>query len=121
MAFKKILLIDDDLELCEELVDTLKSEGHQVECIHEAETAEGLIKNRDFDTILLDYKMPGMTGIDLLKKLKAAGIKSEIIVVSGKPFIEKDIMNEGLTSMVKGVIPKPINPDILLKMIQSKK
>ena len=109
MDSKHILIIDDDLELCEELTDLLESEGFSVRCATDGVLGEELIKNNSYNTIILDYKMPKHSGIDILKKLKAEGIKKKIILFTGRPHVEKQLKDEGLLDMVSALLEKPVN------------
>ena len=116
---KKILIVDDDIELCEELGDMFSSEGFSVTSTADSRQVEMLIQSGDFDTMILDYKMPGMTGIDVLKKIKAQGLKKEIFLVSGRPFVEKMLKEENLSGLLSGIMHKPINFVELLDRIKN--
>ncbi|NTV29990.1 MAG: response regulator, partial [Candidatus Omnitrophica bacterium] len=85
MACKKILIIDDDKELCEELVEFLQAEGYAAECASDSIDGEKLVRSKKYDMVLLDYKMPVLTGVDLLKRLKADNIRERIFIISGRP------------------------------------
>ena len=119
MSAKKILIIDDDAELCEELADMLTGEGHVVSCASDPGKGADIIRNGSYDAVLLDNKMPGVTGIDILKKMKTENINCKVIMISGRPFIEKALAEEGLSGMVAGVISKPIDFSILLSKLKS--
>lgn len=118
MPPKRILIVDDDLELCDELKETLEAEGYSVEFVNDAVKGEGLIRNGGFDTVLLDVKMPQISGIDILKNLKADDIRKRIFLITGRPLIEQALDEENLSDMVSGIIPKPIDTEILLKNIK---
>jgi DNA-binding response OmpR family regulator len=118
MAVKKILIVDDDAELCEELAESLKIDGYSV--THTSDPAEGMERSlKDgYDLLILDYKMHGMTGVDVLKKMKINNVKKNVFIVSGRPFVEKTIDEEGLSGMVKGILSKPVNFRLLLGKIE---
>lgn len=116
---KKILIVDDDVELCEELADMFGAEGFLVSSASDSSQVDHFIGNGDFDLMILDYKMPGMTGIDVLKKMKSAGLKKEIYLVSGRPFIEKVLKEEQVADMLSGLMHKPINFMDLLDRIKN--
>ena len=118
MNVKRILIIDDDLELCEELSDSLRSEGYLVEHIQDPIKAEGLMRGGSYDAFLLDYKMPLLSGIDLLKKLKKDNVRRQILIISGKPHVEVVLKEENLSDMVRGIIAKPIIFETLLEKIR---
>ena len=114
----KILLIDDDKELSEEMVDFLEAEGYKVQAAFDGLDGEKFIKKNQYDVILLDLKMPILNGLDLLKRIKKTGSKSKIILISGKPFLEKEIRKQGLLPMISGFVCKPYNVKELLNTIK---
>jgi DNA-binding NtrC family response regulator len=117
----RILIIDDDVELCEELKDLLADNGFHVSCAYNADQGENMVKDSRFDVIILDNKMNGMSGIDLLKRVDSA-VRKKVILVSGKSFIEKLLMDEGLFGAISGTIGKPIDFELLLtKIIETAK
>lgn len=120
MPSKNILIVDDDMEFCDELAEALKEEGYCPECVSDPVKGEGLIMNGAYNTVLLDYKMPFLTGIDILKKLKAKNIKRRIFIVTGRPFVDQMLRKEKLQDMISGVISKPVNFEELLQEIKNR-
>lgn len=118
MASKRVLIIEDDIELSEQLAEALQDESYFTDCCSDPVKGEGLIRNGDYEIILLDYKLPGLTGIDILKKLKADNIKKRIFLVTGRPSVERVIKEEYLSDMIGGIISKPIDFEGLLKKIK---
>jgi len=104
---RKILLIDDDKELSEELADFLTAEGYQVQAAFDGLEGERLLQKNLYDVILLDIKMPVLSGSDLLKILQKINFKGRIILTSGKPFLDKEIKKSGFSSMISGIVSKP--------------
>lgn len=117
MAEKKLLIIDDDTELCVELADSLELSGYQVDYTADPSRGFDRIKNEDFHAVILDYKMTGYTGTDILSMLKEAGLKPRLLMVSGRPFIEKLVGELGLMDMVDGIMSKPVDVELLLKKL----
>ena len=115
---RKILLVDDDKELSEEMIDFLSAEDYLVQTAYDGLEAEKLIHMHSYDIILLDLKMPALNGVDLLKRLKNTDLKSKIILISGKPFLEKEIKKHGLESMISGFIRKPYEVKKILNTIR---
>src|SRR5436190_1266703 len=79
----RILLIDDDVDLAGELSDALKATGHRVTHLERAETGPELLSRQEFDVVLLDNKMPGMSGIDFLAALHQRDIGIPVILMTG--------------------------------------
>ena len=68
----KILLVDDDETLCALLSEFLQAEGFEVETLHTGDAAtERLLQSDEFDTVVLDIMMPGMSGLDVLRSVRA--------------------------------------------------
>lgn len=115
---KNILIIDDDDEFASELGDILTDEGYNINKVNDGEKAINLIKNFLFDIILLDYKMPKLNGIELLKYLKNKSINSRVILITGSLNVEKIIEEEQVKSQVSYAINKPFQIDDLLNKIK---
>lgn len=119
MDIKRVLIIDDDAELCEELQEILGDEGYDVEATTDSVKGAGLIDKDNYDIAILDFKMPHLTAVDILKQVKIRGRKTKFLLISGRPFIEKTLKEEGLSELVSGIINKPFNADVLLEKIKN--
>jgi len=69
--------------------------------------------------ILLDYRMPGLNGIELLEFIKNKNLRTKVFLVSGKPFVEKLLSDEDLSSVVTCFMKKPFDPKVLLENINA--
>jgi DNA-binding NtrC family response regulator len=78
-----ILLIDDDTDLTSFLRAELEARGHTVVCLHRAEDARDRLGRQPFELVLLDNKMPGMTGIEFLEALRDRGIAVPVVMMTG--------------------------------------
>ncbi len=79
----RILLIDDDADLTRFLQLDLESHGHQVACLERAERGPDILAEGTFDLVLLDNKMPGMSGIEFLAALQQRGLGVPVILMTG--------------------------------------
>jgi DNA-binding NtrC family response regulator len=79
----RLLLIDDDTRLLSYLRKALEDKGHQVHSLDEAEPALDLLQDGAFDLVLVDYSLPGMTGIEFLAALRERGSSVPVIVMTG--------------------------------------
>ena len=100
-------------------MESLNGEGYSAECVYDAIQGEELIRKGSHDIVLLDYKMPALSGVDILKKLKSDNIQKRIFIFSGRPSTEQALKEEDLSDMVSGVIPKPVDFKTLLEKIKS--
>lgn len=67
----RLLVIDDDRELCALIQDYLKPFGYQVACEHDGISGAGLALAENFDAIILDLMLPGMDGLEVLKQIRS--------------------------------------------------
>lgn len=109
MNTKKILIVDDEAVIRHMISLVLNSSGKKFE-ITEADSGDealSILKEREFHLILVDFVMPGMSGIDLINTVKESGITVAAILMSGTfdKEREKDLNEKGFTT-----ISKPFNP-----------
>jgi len=110
-----ILIVEDGRSQREMLRDFLISEGHRV---MEAENGENAIKsvlNSHFDLILLDYKMPGMDGLEVLKEVKRINHEIDVVIITAYGTIETAV--EAIKVGAIDYITKPIELDELLILV----
>ncbi len=79
----RILLIDDDADLSRYLQLALEERGHFVECLERAERGPDTLAEGGFHLVLLDNKMPGMSGIDFLAALQERNLRMPVILMTG--------------------------------------
>src|SRR5262245_33947560 len=80
----RILLIDDDVDLTHFLQAQLTADGHHIECLDSVERAWELLARGDFEVVLLDNKMPGMSGVEFLEALHECGLGDlQVILMTG--------------------------------------
>lgn len=82
---KKILLIEDDKRLCEELSEILTDEGYSVDCKHEGLDGRKTLYDKKYDVLILDIKIPVLDGESILKEVREENLCSKVIVITGKP------------------------------------
>jgi DNA-binding NtrC family response regulator len=83
-----LLLVDDDSDFREIAARHFVRNGYQVQQAEDGEAALGLADRRQFDVAVLDMRMPGMSGIDLIDKLRTSNPECEIIMLTGEGTIE---------------------------------
>jgi DNA-binding response OmpR family regulator len=80
----RILVVEDEAPLRRGLVDALKSEGYHVTACDRGDEAETLLLSRHFDLVLLDLMLPGKDGLQVLRALRAAGLRTDVVVLTAK-------------------------------------
>ncbi len=86
-----LLIVDDDVDFRSTVVRRFLRRGFEVHEASDAEEALSLIQRRQFDVAILDMVMPGMSGLELLKKLNEAGAECESIMLTGQGTIESAV------------------------------
>lgn len=118
-------MIDDDEELCEEITEILTNEGYRVTTAFDGLSGNRLIKKYDYDLIILDIKMPGLSGFDVLRGIKGQNKKIKVIVLTGRP-MSKNLLEERdhndkddrVLGLADGIIGKPFDIEALLGKIK---
>ena len=91
----RILLIEDDSATAQSIELMLKSEGFNVYTTDLGEEGIDLGKVYDYDIILLDLKLPDMSGFEVLRSLRVSKVKTSIFILSGLPDIEDKVRGLG--------------------------
>jgi two-component system, NtrC family, response regulator PilR len=86
-----ILVVDDERSICELLEITFRKEGHKVEVANSVEAAKRKLESQIFDIIISDVRMPGESGVDLLKLSKEIAPDSFFLLITGVPTVETAI------------------------------
>ena len=101
-----LLLVDDDDELREDMVRFFSRRGYNVSECADGEQALVFTGQRAFDVIVLDMAMPGMSGLELLEKLKERGSEAQILMLTGQGTIETAV--EAMKMGAREFLTKPI-------------
>ena len=109
---KKILWVDDEIELLRPHVLFLENKGYSVTTLTNAEDAIELIKHEDFDILLLDEMLHGMDGLTALSDLKEIQPGLPVIMVTKSE--EESLMEEAIGSKIDDYLTKPVNPSQIL-------
>ena len=80
---KRIVIADDNLEICELITDTLKNMGHEVVTVHDGYELLKHLELNSPDIIILDLMMPEKNGISILSTIKQSSSNSRIIIYTG--------------------------------------
>ena len=79
----KLLVVDDEDSLRLLVHDELVNSGYQVDTAESGETALEMIAKKKFDIVILDIRMPGIDGLEVLKHIREDGIKSKVVLLTG--------------------------------------
>lgn len=116
----KVLLVDDEVEFGSALAERLRLRDYDARAISRAEDALEIIQHDPPDVVLLDFKMPGMDGIEMLKLIKVMHPSVEVIMVTGHG--DTQSREEVMSCGAFGYIMKPIDiGELVLKINKSRK
>ena len=107
MAEGNILVIDDELVMCELLRDLLKDKGYEVKYALSGEEGIKVSKENNFDLIMTDLKIPDIDGITVLQEIKKFDPDSMVIVITGYPSFET--IQAALRHGAYDYVTKPFN------------
>jgi len=122
---KRILVLDDDEELCEEITEILIDEGYRVTTAFDGLRGKRLVEKYDYDILILDIKMPGLSGLDILESIKGQSKEVKVIILTGRP-LSKELQEgsickdkeEKILRLADGIINKPFDIEVLLNKIK---
>jgi DNA-binding response OmpR family regulator len=104
----KVLIVEDDPIMGKMLLQHLEREHYTVEFVDNAESALAILAVADFDLIVVDWGLPGRSGIDVIDTYRSAGGKSPILMLTAKNAIEEK--EKGFSSGSDDYLTKPFHP-----------
>lgn len=113
-----ILLVDDEAAICDMLKFALEAAGFSVKTAKDGRTAWHLLSEQHFDLALLDWMMPGMTGIELARRMRSSEFK-EIPIIMLTARGEEDSKITGLESGADDYVTKPFSTRELISRIKA--
>jgi len=116
MVGKPILIVDDELIVRESIGDWLKDAGYQVATAASGEEALEMIEKQDFSVMVVDVRLPGKTGIAVLKEVRARWPWIKSIVITAYP--STALADEAMKLGAVDYLIKPIAPDDLERLIR---
>lgn len=117
MSGNRILVIEDDPSIRIMLSELLSRAGYTAEAVEDGSRALLLLKNESFDLYLVDYSLPGMNGLELLKEIKKRNIHAVCIVLTAFGTIELSV--KAMKAGAFDFITKPLQPEIFLGLVKS--
>ncbi len=113
----KILIVEDDRSLCEVIQQSFEKERYVVETAADFNSASMKTAIYKYDCVLLDVMLPGGSGLELLKQIKAENLQENIIIISAKDSLDDKIL--GLNIGADDYLPKPFHLAELSARIRS--
>lgn len=110
-----ILVVDDEPDTCRNLADILGDLGYHVDTAPDAPAALALVRQHPYDVALLDFKMPGMNGLDLYREIRKVRAGTVAIIVSA--YTNAATKEEALGAGAWHVLAKPVDFSKLLGLV----
>jgi two-component system response regulator CpxR len=111
-----VLIVDDDVNLCELLTDRLSIEGYQLEAAHDGPGGLQAALSGKHALVILDLMLPGMTGLDVLRRLRTQSQLPVLILTARGEDVDKIL---GLEIGADDYLAKPFNPRELIARIRA--
>ena len=112
-----LLVADDDPGVRQYLVTVLERDGHEVDTAEDGEQAFRILRDADFDLVVIDVHMPKLTGLEVLERLHEAGREIRAIVLTGDE--TPDVVIGAAEQQAIRYLSKPIRPDTLTAQVHA--
>ena len=112
MLKNKILWVDDEIDFLKSHIIFLSDKGYEINTCTNGSDALDLVKKNQYDIILLDENMPGISGIETLKQIKKIDTNLKVIMITKSE--EENIMEEAIGKEISDYLIKPVNPNQIL-------
>jgi DNA-binding response OmpR family regulator len=112
----KILLVEDDQKLAKTIEEGLKKQSFRIDVAHDGEEGLYLARNNKYDVMIIDWMLPKLSGIDLIKKLREENIFTPALILTAKSDIDDKV--EGL-SVADDYLTKPFDFNELIARLKA--
>src|SRR5213596_357118 len=113
---ERILVIDDDVELCHLVGEYLRAEGFTVECVHDGESGLKKATAGEYLLAVLDVMLPGINGFEVLRRIRATSRLPVLLLTARGEDVDRIV---GLEIGADDYLPKPFNPRELVARIRA--
>lgn len=113
----RLLLVEDDQMIGEQLLDLLRAEGYAVDWVRDGEQADTALQAQDYDLLLLDLGLPRRDGMSVLRALRARKQRLPVLIATARDALAQRV--EGLDAGADDYVLKPFELDELLARIRA--
>lgn len=113
----KLLYAEDEVSMSEAVVDILTYHKYNVDAVYDGDEALAYAQTEHYDGIILDIMMPKMSGLEVLQRLRSAGCRTPILLLTAKSEVEDRI--QGLDAGADDYLPKPFAMGELLARVRA--
>src|ERR1700732_1704101 len=101
----RILLVEDEKKIASFIARTLRENAYVVDVVETGEKALGLSRDVSYDVIILDVRLPGISGIDVCRELRQRGVEAPVMMLTARTLVEQRV--EGLDTGADDYLTKP--------------
>ncbi|AOG22277.1 response regulator transcription factor [Acidovorax sp. RAC01] len=112
-----VLLVEDDLDLCDALSRVLLSRGFQIVCCSTGLEGLALARRRSFDALILDLSLPGIDGLDILQRLRDGDASVPVLIVTARGSVSDKV--QGLEAGADDYLSKPFDVEELVARVKA--
>ena len=113
----KILIVEDDLTFSQLLEGFFKKHQHEPTVVHNIKNAYRTLDQKEYDLLLVDYRLPDGTGLDILSYVNAQGLDLPLVIMTS--FNDVRTAVKSIQQGASDYITKPVNPDELLMIVKN--
>lgn len=114
---ERLLIVEDEETLCESLKRVLEREGYSVDTMSDAESALGIFEGRSYDLVITDIILPGITGIELLRRIKEKYPEQIVIITTAYASLETAV--EALRTGAYDYVVKPVMHEEIKQIVRN--
>jgi len=115
MSRTRVLVVDDEQNMRTTLADILADEGFEVGTAESGERAVKLCRRAEFDTVLMDVRMPGIDGIEACRRIRE--IRPDVRVILMSAYSVEQLVEDSLREGVVAFLRKPLDAERLLALL----
>lgn len=113
----RIVLVDDNVPMAKGIAYRLRDEGHAVDLLHNGTDADAFLKEDDADLLILDIHLPGMSGLDVLARMRDRGDGRAVLMLTAQAETHSKV--EGLDAGADDYLAKPFDMDELSARVRA--
>lgn len=115
----RILVVEDETEIRDLIVLHLKRNGHTVDAVGSVEEAQSHLANQIYSLVVLDWMLPGASGVDLAQKIRAKSDRDDLAILMVTARAEAGDIVTGLDAGADDYLTKPFEPQVLIARVKA--
>ncbi len=113
----KLLLVEDELRMADALKELLSQEGYDTDCFYRGDEGLAAILSGQYDCVILDVMLPGLSGLEVAAQSRKAGVRTPILMLTAKSELDDKVA--GLDAGADDYLTKPFQPRELMARVRA--